>query len=467
MKDMRTKEELLLGILCACLLFWSCGNPVPEVEAEQFMFLSLRGSKEAPAIKNLNLAATSDTTFIISMSYGGTTNYEQGDISAVIEADHSLVDAFNASHNTAYLPLPVETYALDRTTIRIANGENTSDPARLTIRMSVIDMSSEYLLPVTIKSVSGGNLPLNEELKTLYLAFQADVDEDSGRDRWTGAGASSEWQGAFTVKNVFDDDRSTYWHSDAAGTMPQWFAVDMQGFKRIGGFTWINCTDPAQTALPRHVKIETSVNGTEWIPSLDIPELEQSRVMQVLAPERPVIARFFRVTVLSNWADEPYTYVAEVDIYSGEAPEGETDFAKYSWSLVSTSSEWDSDGWGAKNVFDGDKNTTWHTEPFDASKNGMPQWLIIDLKRSFMINGIRLWNRQNDHGCEPKNIVFEVSDDLENWKTLLDEPEMSAAYDNELDLPATNPQRGRYLRVTVMSNWNNAGWTYIGEITLY
>ena len=462
---MTIKKSVLFSITCAGMLCWSCGNPVPDIEAEQFMYLSLTGAKEIPAIKKLNLASSADTTFFIGISYGGTTNYEQGDISAVIDADVSLADAFNAANRTAYLPLPAETYALDGTTLQIDNGSNHSGLARLTIRMSVINMSNDYILPVTVKSVSGGNLPLNEDYRTLYLVFQGDVDEDNGRDRWISIGASSEWQNTYQARNAFDNDRTTYWHSDAAGLMPQWFAVDMQGFKRISGFTWINRIEPEQPAIPKHVTFETSMNSTEWTQVLDIPELEPSRVMQVLSLGRDVVARFFRVTVLSNWADAPYTYVAEVDVYSGEEPAGETDFAKHSWLMVSMSSEWNDDWAAAKNVFDNDKNTVWHSDPTAV----MPQWLVIDMKKSLTIRGIRLWNRQNDHGAEPKNIVFEMRDDMENWTTLLDEPEMSNAYDHELDLPATNPQKGRYLRITVKSNWSdgNYGWTYIAEITPY
>ena len=461
---MRIKKSLLPGLLAAGMFLGSCSDPVPSVRLEQFMFLSLTGAKDAPAVKNLNLANTADTVFYITVSYGGTTDYEQGDITAALETDFPLVETYNTANHTAYLPLPEGTYAFDRTDARIPNGKNVSEPVKLTIRMNVLNLSDDYLLPVTVKSVSGGSLPLNEERKTLYLVFRGDVDEDSGRDRWTVAGASSEWQNTYRAKNAFDGDRTTYWHSDAAGSMPQWFAVDMQGFKRIGGFTWVNRTDPAQTALPKHVKIETSINGTEWTQVLDIPEVEQSRVMQVLPLGRSVVAKFFRVTVLSNWADAPYTYLAEVDIYSGDAPSGETDWAKHLWEIIDFSSAWNT---VARNAIDGDKNTVWHTEPNDVSKNGMPQWLIIDMKKSFMINGILLWNRQEDHGCEPKEIVFEVSDDLENWTVLLDEPEMSNAYDHELDLPATNPQRGRYLKVTVKSNWGNLPWTYIAEITPY
>jgi hypothetical protein len=458
---MRTSKLGIAGILCTALL-WSCSDdPIPVIENERFMYLSLTGAKEVPAIKKLNLASTADTVFFISISYGGTMNYEQGDISAVIAVDFSLVEAFNAANYTDYLPLPAETYALDKTTLQIANGRNSSDLAALTIRMSVINLSDEYILPVTVKSVSGGNVLLNEEMKTLYLVFQGGVDEDSGRARWVSAGASSEWQGTYLAKNAFDGDRNTFWHSDAGGSMPQWFAVDMQGFKRISGFTWVNRTDPSQLAIPKHVKIETSMNGTDWTEALDVPELEQSRVMQVLQLERSVVAKFFKVTALSNWTDAPYTYVAEIDIYSGEEPEVETDFAKRNWTVHSVSSVFAV--WaGAENLFDGDKESIWHT-----TVSSLPQEVIIDMQKSFTIHGILLWNRQNDHGAEPKNIVFEVSDDLDSWNLLLDEPEMSNAYDHELDLPMANPQKGRYLRITVKSSRGGQPYTYIAEITPY
>ncbi|MDR1380194.1 MAG: DUF1735 domain-containing protein, partial [Tannerella sp.] len=340
----------VLVLLAGSSFLWSCSDPVPAIELDQFMSLALSGAKETSVIKKLNLESTADTVFYITMTYGGTNNYERGEITATLDVDYSLVEAFNAANYTEYRLLPEGTYSFDRTDARIANGRNASEPVKLTLRMNALNLSFDYLLPVTVKSVSG-NLPLNEEMKTLYLVFRGDVEDESGRERWTGAGASSEGENN-PVENVFDGDRDTYWHSGEAGSMPQWFAVNMQGFKRIKGFTWVNCTDPAQPALPKHVQIETSMNGTEWTQALDIPELEQSRVLQVLPLEQTVVAKFFRVTVLSAWADAPYTYVAEVDIYSGQEPEGETDFAKYNWTVDGFSSELMA-VWGAACAIDG------------------------------------------------------------------------------------------------------------------
>jgi archaellum component FlaF (FlaF/FlaG flagellin family) len=467
MKDIRIKKTLLFGIIYTGSLFWSCSNPTPIVEAEQFMYLSLREAKNAPVIKILNLANSSDTAFFVSMYYGGTTNYKQGDISAVIEADYLLVDAFNEAHNTAYLPLPAETYALDKTTIRIVNGENTSDAAKLTIRMSVINLINDvYLLPVTIKSVSG-SLSLNEEQKTLYLAFHGNVDEDNGRDRWISAGASSEWQSTYPVKNVFDGSRNTYWHSDADGSMPQWFAVDMQGLKRISGFTWVNRTDRDQPAIPKHVKIETSMNGRDWTQVLDIPELPQSRVLQVLPLGQTLVAGYFRVTVLSNWADAPYTYVAEVDIYSGEAPEPEPegqDIEKHNWTIVESYNDWRPDV-GASKAIDGDPYTPWHTDP---NVNNYPYWFIVDFHNTLKISGVIFWNRMEDPYATnfPKHVKWEASNNLENWTTILEIDELPGVK-TEQYLPCTTVVSARYLRFTVYNGWTGEAWAFVGEMSIY
>jgi hypothetical protein len=451
-------------ILCIGSLAWnSCGDPVPSIELEQFLYLSLTGAKEVPAIKKLNMESSSDTTFYITMAYGGTTNYERGDISAALAKDVSLVAAFNAANNTDYRLLPEEAYSFDRTDLRISNGKNASEPVKLTLRMRALDLSYDYLLPVTVTSVSGGTLPLNEELKTLYLVFQGDVDEDKGKNRWISSGASSEWQGTFTASLAFDDDRNTYWHSDADGSMPQWFSVNMQGFKRISGFTWVNRTDPTQKALPKHVKFETSKNGTEWTEALDVPEVEQSRALQVFPLGKALVAKHFRVTVLSNWEDAPYTYVGEVDIYSGDAPEAEQDIEKHNWTIVDSYADWNAD-WPASRAIDGNPNTTWHTHLV----GDYPYWFIVDFNRPLKISGILFQNRLDDPGATnyPKHVKWEASDDLQSWRTILELDELPAEK-TEQSLPCTNVVSARYLKLSIYNGWTEAPYTYVGEMSIY
>lgn len=453
---------IVIGItIITCLSFFACEQEVPTPELDKFMYVSLVGAKNNPDIKKLDLLSTADTTFHIVMIYGGTTNFEQGDITASLEVDRSLVESYNEANFTEYLPLPDETYSFNTINLKIPNGKNASEPVELTIRKSAINLSYEYILPVTVKSFTG-NLPLNKELETLYIVFRADVDEDKGRERWTTLGASSE-QGTNLVSRAFDGNRGNYWQSGTTGPMPQWFAVNMQGFKRVSGFTWINRTELAAKAVPKHVKFETSMNGTDWIEALDIPEVSRSRVLQVFPLEETILAKFFRVTVLSNWADLPYTYVAEVDIYSGDVPVAEYDTQKYNWAIVDSYNEWVA-GYEASKAIDDDPNSCWHTDP---GINNYPYWFIVDFHTSLKISGLLYLNRQPDGYADiPKHIVVEVSDDMVTWTKIIDIEELPKLF-TEQKLPGRMVVNARYLKFSILNCWSGGPWTYVGEISIY
>lgn len=317
---MKSKIALVISAVTGALGFYSCSDPYNEsIELKQFMYLSLTGATDG--VVAMDVEIDRDTTCTVSVFYGGTTNYEQGEMSAEVAVNNSLVETYNKEKGTTYLPLSASYYVLNKTSVIIPNGSRVSDPVLVTIKSRQIDFSGkkEYLLPVTISSASGGNLQLNEELKTVY----------------------------YTIK-------------------------------------------PA----------------------------------------------------VYNWQKE-------------------------TWEVIALKSEWNS-GTACSKVIDGNKSTYWHSEPFDGTKNGFPQWFVIDMKKQRpIINGIKIWNRPDDHGMEPKNIVFSVSDDNVNWTTILNIEAMSQEYQTELNYAATNPKGGRYLKVEVVSAWSTNPWTALAEITPY
>lgn len=452
-------------IVCGALFLHSCSDPYADsIELERFMYLSLSGSADGAIEQTVKLDEA--FTYPLSVSYAGTTNYNQGEIVANLAVDNALVDHYNEENGTSYLPLPSEAWALDKTTITIPDGNRISDVATLMVEPSSVDFAHEYLLPVVIQSASGDKIPVSDEFKTVYLILKGDLDPLPNENLWAVHDASSVREPDFDVAKVFDGNRNSYWHSDLTG-MPQWFAIDMNGYKLIEGFSWINRQDPDQHALPKHVKFETSMDGANWTEVLDVPELPASRTLQVLELPHKVVAKYLRVSVLSNWADAPYTYVADVSIWSGQKPTGEYDWEKSTWEVIDYKSQW-GDNWAVSNIFDGDKETPWHSEPFDSSKNGMPQWFVVDMKKVRpAIKGFLIWNRQDDHGNEPKHVVFSVSEDNVNWTPVLELEEMSNDHTKELDYPTTDPQQGRYLKVEVLSTWAGGDWTYFGEISTY
>lgn len=307
-------------MICLIACISACDDGVPEkLEIENFMMLYL--STASDDVKSITLPSTRDTSFVFgNVSYGGTTYYGQGNVVAEIGADFSLIEAYNTDNKTEFEPLPVECFAFDRTTLVIANGENYSTTARLFLVPGTLDTEKSYMLPVTIKSVSG-DIPINEDKKTAY---------------WT---------------ITFDDSA------------------------------------------------------------------------------QPVV-----------------------------------DFEKSTWEVISYSTQWNTT---AASIIDGNIGTFWHTD----AAGTMPQWVIIDMKATRRLKGFTLWHRQSgnsgDHGAEPKNIVFELSDDNSTWSTFIDVAELNNDYNSEIDIPASETQSGRYLRITVKTNWAGAGYTYFAEITPY
>ena len=120
------------------------------------MYISLSGAADNPVIKAVEVDR--NTTFPITISYGGTTNYNQGEYVAQIAVDNSLVSSYNSTNNTSYLQLPEGSFSLDKTSVTIENGSRISDPIVVTIEAQKINFEHEYLLPVTIQSVTEGKV---------------------------------------------------------------------------------------------------------------------------------------------------------------------------------------------------------------------------------------------------------------------------------------------------------------------
>lgn len=316
---MKIKLTLVISIICGSLFFNSCSEPYAEnIELEQFMYLSLSGAADNPNV--MEVEVDQDTIFPVTLSYGGTTNYNQGEYVAQIAIDNSLVETYNSKNNTKYLTLPEGTFSIDKTSLTIADGNRVSNASNVSILSPKINLyKTEYLLPVTIKSVTEGKIPLNEDLRTVYYVIKG----------------------------------------------------------------------------------------------------------------------------------KPYNW------------------EKSTWKVLSYRSQWNND-WGVWKIFDDNKNTTWHSDPFNAELNGMPQWFVMDMQKVRpAISGFLIWQRQDDHGMEPKHVVFSISEDNVVWKKVLEVIDMSNDYTKELDYATTDPAPGRYLKVEILSTWGPNPWTYFGEITPY
>lgn len=283
------------------------------------------------------------------------------------------------------------------------------------------------------------------------------------QDQWKKLGASSEWN--TSVALAIDGNPETLWHSDPAAQLPQWISVDMGAPKNIDGFLFTNRQTKTDKAHPKHVVFEISNDGTNWRTALDIAALPDLFQQQILPLPQREVARYFKLTIQSTWIDSsPYTYIGDIGIYAGQAPAPnpgpEVDQEPTGWTVEASSffSNLTADG-----LIDGDINSPWHSNVGD----GQP-WAIIDFKEAETIYGIYFTGRQggvNDVGSSPRHIIFSVSNNKEDWETLLEIQELP----NERTMQTLNapaPKTGRYLKINIQSTWNEAPYSYIGEIDI-
>jgi hypothetical protein len=93
--------------------------------------------------------------------------------------------------------------------------------------------------------------------------------------------------------------------------------VDFHRTLTINGILFQNRLDDpdAKTTCPKHVLFEASADGRNWKAILDVKELLQTRREQQLPCSTVMSARYLKFRVLSNWTDDPYTFIGEIGIY--------------------------------------------------------------------------------------------------------------------------------------------------------
>lgn len=122
------------------------------------------GSNMGTSVLDIS-ALPASYTFTVS----ATGNARQ-DETVTLEVDRSLVGYYNTSKNTSYIALPQNAdVTVTGLEAAIPWGEKQSSEIKVTLNsLNNLEMGTTYMLPVTIKEVSGG-LQLKENYTTVYL----------------------------------------------------------------------------------------------------------------------------------------------------------------------------------------------------------------------------------------------------------------------------------------------------------
>jgi len=163
---MKTKSYIKSVLLAAAVvcLFTGCNSGGDNFDYGREVIL-ITGTEESPLVK----FTVEDTpaSYIVTASATGKVSE---DVKVTFAQDNSLVDSYNEAHNTSYYAIPVTAIEVDGTVGVIAAG--TASSTGVTVKVvSTADFidGRTYVVPVTIKSVEGGNMDVLKSSETIYL----------------------------------------------------------------------------------------------------------------------------------------------------------------------------------------------------------------------------------------------------------------------------------------------------------
>ncbi|MBQ7518611.1 MAG: DUF1735 domain-containing protein [Bacteroidales bacterium] len=162
-----------------------------------------------------------------------------------LNADPSLVDAYNQTHNTHYKAAPSEICSFTKDLI-LPRFNRTSTEGKMILKSAVLSDDDEYLLPLVPEIVSGKQ---DVQCETLYLVvkrFALDPPTNLNKSGWTMVYRSSEEIGNYSgqgfvrkddpsssqtgyAKDLLDGDYGSIWaFGSGSGDMaPFYFVIDM------------------------------------------------------------------------------------------------------------------------------------------------------------------------------------------------------------------------------------------------
>lgn len=245
------------------------------------------------------LSVRNDSAVVIGIKAALSGTPAAADHWVKFAADTTEIKTYREKYGEAVL-LPADCYFFYKPKTRIAAGSSLSDSAQLNIvKQSRLQGYTTYVLPLVIESVDGIEGDIATE-RVVYYVFRTGKPGSISKAGWSITAYSSANGANLPAKVIDNDEAATYWTSNTAQKMPQWFVVD---FGAELNFTALNYYIPPAIKYPTggghptSVQIEVSMDGTNWVDK-GIFEGNIKDNMQTLELGETT-ARYMRFTVLA------------------------------------------------------------------------------------------------------------------------------------------------------------------------
>lgn len=159
----------ILNILSTALLVLAAVIVAACAAGDDFDYdktgLYLSGTENNPVVK----FKVEDTPASYAVTVQSTKKVEN-DVTVTLGIDASKVTEYNEANTTTYFAVPEGSVELDKTQVTIAAGSAISDA--INVKVVSTDEFKEgctYVIPVTVKTISGTDAPVIETCKTIFL----------------------------------------------------------------------------------------------------------------------------------------------------------------------------------------------------------------------------------------------------------------------------------------------------------
>ncbi len=152
--------KIYWGLMLAAVGMMGCkkaefGDPV----------ILVTGTEVSPIVKFS--VENTPSQFLVTAT---STHKATEDMDVVFEFDPDAVEAYNTEHNTTYYVVPDQAIELSGLSTVIKAGTAASTPATVkVISTSPLIDGRSYLIPLSIKTVTGGNMKVLESSRTIFL----------------------------------------------------------------------------------------------------------------------------------------------------------------------------------------------------------------------------------------------------------------------------------------------------------
>lgn len=235
-------------------------------------------------------------------------------VKATFVYDASLVESYNAEHNTSYAALPAEYLTLENTTLTVpANATASADSVKVTLTGDLSQLTERnYLAPLRIKAEG---IDASEVMGAVYVAVATEINLiraiESTDDMvgFTATGRSAWTADCGNYANLFDGNTSTsVMFSEQSGNV---LNIDMKEQQLVTGL----CLGYGSIISVPSVSIEYSTDG-ENFSQAGTPvsgEYVTSGLRMYAAFYGHIEARYLRLTI--DFPSSLRKTLSEIDIY--------------------------------------------------------------------------------------------------------------------------------------------------------